>query len=125
MENNGFELGLYDMNKQIIAQLPDLTDWDRVEETLKNFDIDWHNKYYMLYGKEIGYFTLFMRDSYNWEIESLDLAVMECLINVGPIYSIELTAGKDAIEIWVKDTQQDLLTCMYLFPYDNGIVRIK
>ena len=31
------------------------------------------NKCYMLYGKEISYFTLFMRDSYNWEIESLDL----------------------------------------------------
>lgn len=83
------------------------------------------NKCYMLYGKEIGYFTLFMRDSYNWEIETLDLAVMECLANVGPVYSIELTANKDAIEIWVKDTQRDLLTCMYLFPYDNGVVKLK
>jgi hypothetical protein len=50
---------------------------------------------------------------------------MECLINVGPVYSIGLTADKGAIEIWVKDTEKDVLTCMYLFPYDNGIVRIK
>ena len=35
------------------------------------------------------------------------------------------SSEKDAIEIWVKDIHQDLLTCMYLFPYDGGIVRIK
>ena len=118
---------LYELNRSIIEQQGIIKEEDiaRAMNDIKYLVASTDNKCYMLYGKEIGYFTLFMRDSYNWEIESLDLAVMECLVNVGPIYSIELTAEKDAIEIWVKDTQQDLLTCMYLFPYDNGIVRIK
>ena len=46
------------------------------------------------------------------------------------IKSFELTEAKDAIEIWVRmypkvAEEESILTCMYLFPYDNGIVRIK
>ena len=118
---------LYELNSSIIVQLGVIKEEDvvRAMNDIKYLVTAADNKCYMLYGKEIGYFTLFMRDAYNWEIETLDLAVMECLANVGPVYSIELTAEKDAVEIWVKDIHQDLLTCMYLFPYDSGIVRIK
>ena len=117
---------LYELNRSIIEQQGTIKEEDiaRAMIELKDFVEETKNKCYMLYGKEIGYFTLFMRDI-NWELETIDIAVMECLINIGPIYSIELTANKDAFEIWVKDVKADLLTCMYLFPYDNGIVRIK
>ena len=117
---------LYELNRSIIEQQGIIKEEDIAYAMieLKNFVENTKNKCYMLYGKEIGYFTLFMRDC-NWELETIDIAVMECLINVGPVYSIELTKDKDAFEIWVKDTQSDMLTCMYLFPYDNGIVRIK
>ena len=54
MESSGIDLSLYDMNKQIIAQLPDLTDWDRVEALLNDFYNLHHNTYYMMYGKEIS-----------------------------------------------------------------------
>ena len=93
-------------------------------ELIKNFANETNNNFYMMYGKEIGYFTVFARHE-NWELETLDLAVAECLFNVGYLYSIELTADKSAIEIWVRTYENDLVTCMYLFPYDNGIVRIK
>ena len=118
---------LYELNRSIIEQQGIIKEEDvvRAITDIRYLANSTNNKCYMMYGKEIGYFTLFMRDSYNWEIETLDLAVMECLANVGPVYSIELTPDKDAIEIWVKDVQSDILTCMYLFPYDNGIVRIK
>lgn len=118
---------LYELNRSIIEQQGLIKEEDitRAMIDLKYLVNTTNNQCYMLYGKEIGYFTLFMRDSVNWELETIDIAVMECLINVGPIYSIELTPNKDAAEIWVKDTASDLLTCMYLFPYDNGIVRIK
>ena len=58
------------------------------------------------------------------------MAVAECLANIGQVYSIELTANKDAIEIWVRmypkvAEEESTLTCMYLFPYDGGIVMIK
>ena len=122
-------VSLYELNRSIIKQQGPLE-----EETiqskinmLKNFSELTNNKYYLLYGKEIGYFTLFVKDQ-NWELQSLDLGVIECLANVGIIYSIEYTKSKDAIEIWVetKMTEEDesVLTCMYLFPYDSGIVKI-
>ena len=122
-------ISLYELNRSIIKQQGPLK-----EETiqskinmLKNFSELTNNKYYLLYGKEIGYFTLFVKDQ-NWELQSLDLGVIECLVNVGIIYSIEYTKSKDAIEIWVetKMTEEDesVLTCMYLFPYDSGIVKI-
>ena len=118
---------LYELNRSIIEQQGTIKEDDipRAMNDLKYLVGTTNNQCYMLYGKEIDYFTLFMRDSINWELETIDIAVMECLINVGPVYSIELTPDKDAAEIWVKDTKKDLLTCMYLFPYDNGIVRIK
>lgn len=119
-------LGLYELNRSIIEQQGTI-DPDTVPSRMtmmKDFVDDTNNEFYMLYGKETGYFTVFKRKCSPWELETLDMAVIECLVNVGPIYSIELTENKDAIEIWVKDTERDLLTCMYLFPYDNGVVRL-
>ena len=117
---------LYELNRSIIEQQGTL-DVDILAEKFKlidTFAADTKNDFYMLYGREINYFTVFAKHK-RWELETLALAVAECLVNIGSVYSIELTAEKDAIEIWVKDIHQDLLTCMYLFPYDGGIVRIK
>lgn len=118
MKSNGIEIGLYDMNKQIIAQLPDLTDWDHVENILKNFDIDWNNDYYMMYGKEISYFTVFkIKEHIAFAREVIDVVK-----NVGTVKAMDLTAAADAIEIWV--IYNDEPTCLYLFPYDMGIVEV-
>ena len=117
---------LYELNRSIIEQQGVLG----ADELAKKFELinifaaDTKNDFYMLYGREINYFTVFVKHE-KWELETLALAVTECLANIGSVYSIELTAEKDAVEIWVKDIHQDLLTCMYLFPYDSGIVRIK
>ena len=117
---------LYELNRSIIEQ-QGILDAEALAEKFKlinAFAADTKNDFYMLYGREINYFTVFTKHE-KWELETLALAVTECLANIGSIYSIELTTEKDAIEIWVKDIHQDLLTCMYLFPYDGGIVRIK
>ena len=72
----------------------------------------------MLYGKEISYFTLFkIIDSNDFGYE-----VIECLKNIGIIKAIDFTETKDAVEIWVEN--DDGPTCLYLFPYDNGIVEV-
>lgn len=117
---------LYELNRSIIEQQGPLSKEVISEKMtlLNEFVEDTKNDFYMLYGKEIGYFTLFMKDRI-CDFETIDYAITECLMHVGPIHSIELTANKDAIEIWVKDTERNLQTCMYLFPYDDGIVRIK
>lgn len=118
MENSGIEMGLYDMNKQIIAQLPDVTDWDRVEALLNDFYNIHHNVYYMMYGKEISYFTLF---KVNEPLMFGDV-VMDCIPNVGVVKAVDITENNDAVEIWVM--QDDEATCLYLFPYDMGLVEV-
>ena len=118
MENSGIEMDLYDMNKQIITQLPDLTDWDRVEQLFNDFHTSWRNKYYMMYGKEISYFTVFKIV----EPHLFGSVVMDCIPNVGIVKAIDLTETEDAVEIWVM--YEDEPTCLYLFPYDMGIVEV-
>ena len=124
-------VSLYELNRSIIKQQGPLEEKDIKSKMniLKEFS-NTFGKYYLLYGREINYFTLFVKDE-NWELESLDLGVIECLNNIGTIYSIEYTKEKDAIEIWIEvetntDTEESekLITCMYLFPYDAGIVKI-
>ena len=118
MDNSGFEMGLYDMNKQIISQMPDLTDWDRVETALLDFDKKWHNDYYMLYGKEISYFTVFkIKERIAFGREAIDV-----IKNVGAVKAIDPTESADAMEVWV--IYDDEPTCLYLFPYDSGIVQV-
>lgn len=118
MNSSGVEMGLYDMNKQIIAQLPDLENWTEKSTLIDNFHTDWDNKYYMLYGKEISYFSLF-------EVNDASVfasIVLECLNNVGTVKAIDLTEGADAIEMWVIYNNEP--TCLYLFPYDMGLVKV-
>ena len=126
-------ISLYELNRSMIKQQGPLEEKDikLKMNMLKEFS-NTFEKYSLLYGKEINYFTLFVKDE-NWELESLDLGVIECLNNIGTIYSIEYTKEKDAIEIWIEvetetstDTEKSekLITCMYLFPYDAGIVKV-
>ena len=126
-------ISLYELNRSMIKQQGPLEEKDikLKMNILKEFS-NTFEKYSLLYGREINYFTLFVKDE-NWELESLDLGVIECLNNIGTIYSIEYTKEKDAIEIWIEvetktssDTEESekLITCMYLFPYDAGIVKV-
>ena len=124
-------VSLYELNRSIIKQQGPLEEKDIKSkmDMLKEFS-NTFEKYSLLYGREINYFTLFVKDE-NWELESLDIGIIECLNNIGTIYSIEYTKEKDAIEIWMEveintDTKENekLITCMYLFPYDAGIVKV-
>ena len=119
-EGSNMSMGLYDMNKQIIAQLPTLAE-DELKEKKCSIDAlnsKYNNEYYMLYGKEISYFTLFKIV----EPQYFSYEVIECLKNVGDIKAIDLTEDKDAVEAWVIADGE--ATCLYLFPYDLGIVQV-
>ena len=124
-------ISLYELNRSMIKQQGPLEEKDikLKMNMLKEFS-NTFEKYSLLYGREINYFTLFVKDE-NWELESLGIGIIECLNNIGTIYSIEYTKEKDAIEIWVEvetntDTEENekLITCIYLFPYDAGIVKV-
>lgn len=111
---------LYDMNKQIAKQLKPYSQdqIDKAKEEIKNWKQNNVN-FYMLYGKEISYFTLFQRQilARNNFID----AVFECLNNLcnNKIYDIEIK-NEDAIEIWIDYEGEP--TCMFLFNYDKGVV---
>lgn len=120
VENSGLNLGLYDLNKQIIAQLPMLSDEElsNKKTVINQLHEKFNNEYYMLYGKELSYFTLFkLKDPSRFGDE-----VIECLGYLdGDVKCIDMTEPEDAIEIWVHEGTKDP-TCLYLFPYDTGLV---
>ena len=118
MEGGGINMGLYDMNKQIISQLPALTDFTKAIENIRNLHGKYWNQYYMMYGKEISYFTLFKVCGKN----EFGQDVIDCCMNVGTIKAMDMTEAENAIEIWVEN--EDGPTCLYLFPYDNGVVQV-
>ena len=115
--NSNIHLTLYEMNQQLIAQLPTLEITDKEEKIVKDFVHETQNKYYMLYSKNIGYFTLFVKEENNsTRIES---EIFECLRELGIIKSIE--NDKSALEIWVT-TEANETHCLYFFPYDSAII---
>lgn len=119
VEGSNLELGLYDLNKQIISQLPSLTDeeLDKKIDVIDDSYIKCVNDFYMLYGKEISYFTLFKVNEPIYFAKT----VLDCLNEIGEIKAIDPTGDGFAIEIWVQPTNEEP-TCLYLFPYDNGLV---
>lgn len=119
MESGGINMGLYDMNKQIISQLPTLNDFTKAIADVRNLHEKYLNEYYMMYGKEISYFTLFKVCGMN----EFGQDVIDCCTNIGAIKAMDLTEAGDAVEIWVQP-QDDEPTCLYLFPYDSGIVQV-
>lgn len=85
----------------------------------------WHNdnpkEFYMLYGKELDYFTIFrfVEDNSN---RCLGKELFECLSVVGDIlYIEEYDAQSEHIIFWVK-TPNGLITELYLFDYTEGVV---
>ena len=95
-----------------------ITDLEDKKYTINLLHAKFNNEFYMLYGKEISYFTLFrIFDSTYFSDD-----VIDCLNNVGDIKAIDFTEAQDAIEIWIQD--EDGPTCLYLFPYDMGLVEV-
>ena len=119
VENSGLNLGLYDLNKQIIAQLPILSveELSNKKTVINQLHEKFNNEYYMLYGKEMSYFTLFKIANSKFFGDE----VIDCLNNVGDVKCIDMTEPGDAIEIWIQSDMQEV-TCLYLFPYDTGLV---
>lgn len=120
--NGDITMSLYEMNRQLINQLPDYNEeaWGGAEEILKEYLEKHSNSYYMMYGRELNYFTVFHKED-GAEFANLFGAVKACLDSVGGVRSFDFD-GEAAIEIWVKPEVASTVTCLYLFPYDDGVV---
>jgi hypothetical protein len=119
-----FKMSLYEMNQMILGEMPELTG-DKVAEAQKVISDyvtskDHADDYYMLLCHELKYFTIFTHDEDN-ELEVIEDAIFDCLKYVGTVKSVELTADKNAIEIWVTTPENDTFV-MYFFDYGRGIV---
>lgn len=120
------ELKLYNINAQIMEQLPEITKEQYFAEKtkiVKDFINNTCNSFYMLYGKEMSYFTLYHCNNINVDFTDMAQAIFACIENIGCLKSFELTEAKDAIEIWVT-TPEETTTCLYFFPYDTGVVGV-
>ena len=118
----GISMNLYDINKQVISQLPDL-DADELQskrQLINNYCTKNANTFYMLLCREINYFTLFHRSSS--EADDLGKEALLCAKDIGTIKAIdENDCG--AIEFWVADEENTYV--MLLFPYDSGVIVCK
>ena len=115
---DGVQIDLYTLNKQIIAQLPpfDLQRFADAKETLDTWKKD--NVPYLLYGKELSYFTLFYPT--DKEEDTFVDCVFDCLAAISEtIYSFDVVSD-DAIEIWMDFDGE--ATVLYLFDYSGGMV---
>lgn len=111
---------LYDINKETIKNLPLL---DPVLLYAQHLVIDENSchAYYMLYGREINYFTLFQYSPN--EKQSLGLTVIELLKDIPQskgVYSIEYKEDERAWEIWIDYNDEPVV--LYLFNYNEGVV---
>lgn len=120
---DGISVSLYDLNKTVIPQFPPLSEEDinKIFKLFNTFHQEQKNDFYMLYGKEISYFTVFSCMAGLDTTEDFATVVLDCLRSVGSMRLADWTEDKTAIEIWVVD-ENNVATCLYLFPYDLGVV---
>lgn len=111
-------ISLYDLNKSMFANTRNM-DWRKVEGVMKKWNPQ--GDYYLLYGKEISYFTLFKR---NTECtEKMFEVFKDCLHSLGELKACDVTED-NTLEIWMKLTD-GTVTCMYMFNYDDGVVEFN
>lgn len=119
-------LTIYDMNKAIVSKEPIL---DLSKGTVMNKLIDglmdWFGKrlatYYLAYGRDVHYVTMFKNSANNSFNEASAQLVVDTIAAVGDIISMDYE--DDRIEVWIrtKDSKAELI---YIMPYDDGLVRL-
>ncbi len=131
--SSGLKLSLYELNKSVVSQLPVFNKeaWDGAEKIVNDWfsrqlDQEKKPKYFMLYGKDISYFTVFRRVSAGADYDDLFTGLKDVLADLGDVYAIDPTEDDGAIEVWIRyideDRDIDDIVCLYLFIYDEGVV---
>lgn len=135
-KNEGeLNLSLYELNKQIISQMPALTSV-KVDNIIRKLASKINNDqgFYMLLFNDINYYTLFaaksiLNNKHNI-INKLDFVssfsegLYDCLYSIAEeIYAIDEKESEIGIfEIWIKPKSSEEVICGYLFPYYEGIL---
>lgn len=122
VDNKGFEMNLYDLNRNVINQLDPLTPSEITMKMglIKEYYNKANNIYHMLLCKDFNYYTIFNYDSM-LNFPDFSSAVCTIITELGEVYSIELLED-GAMEIWIKPIGEESPYAFYLFPYDAGVV---
>lgn len=135
---------IYEMNQAMTAKEPlaDLGDWPNgefsdylsdVEDDVTTFFEETANKVYLMYGRDLHYFTVFtMSDEPHYCFVE---EILSCLVHTWDIVSIDVDMSEDdgmpKIEIWVRDRMQpgakeNALAnhMLYLMPFDGNVVEL-
>lgn len=128
-EEKLLDMSLYDINKAIIEQLGEPNPRKlkgiikKVKKDLEEKEPDKQN-YYLLYGKDIGYFTLFHRVQKENETINLIDNCVDMLHDLGAkIYDIFYIKDENVTEFWIK--YEDEMHCLYLMGWDLGLVEFN
>lgn len=115
-------MNMYDINKQIIAQLPAINEADLIavkREVIRKYCDQMKAEYYMLLCRDINYYTVFKIDL-NLADETIEDVLVDCANYIGTIKSISLTEDEQALELWM--TNDNDTYAAYFFPYDEGVI---
>ena len=99
-------MNMYDINKQIVAQLPAISEADMI--TVKREII-----------RKYADYTIFRIDL-KLADETLDDVLIECAANIGTIKSVGFTEDEQALELWMTNEEDTYVA--YFFPYDQGVI---
>ena len=120
IEPSKISMNLYEMNKNIISQLPEIKPEDIDKSIFSNILRD--DNHYMLLCKEYGYYTIFENScGYEDVVDTFENEVYDIITHIGTIHTIEPTED-GAIEIWIKPNGEEEVFVFYLFPYEQGVV---
>ena len=120
---SNIELTTYDLNKQIISQMPILEDWTESEKILNAFTKKSIHSDYLLLCKDISYYTIFQKSSDIFvHFSSFGEAVLTCASDIGDIIAVDYMDATNTVEIWVRKKGSNENLCMVLFECYDFIV---
>lgn len=130
---------VYEMNQTMTAKEPllDFTDDDKVgdiEDDLVTFIDATENDVYLMYSRDLHYFTLLHTVSPEIFGEDVLGTIRECIEHTWDIVSIDVDMSEEEgmphVEIWIRDrkatTTENALAnhMLYILPFDQQVIEI-
>lgn len=113
----GITMNLYELNKNTISLMDDITDIEPEKEKLREFRNKIPQKYYMLLSNECHYYTIFALNTLSRE--SFEEEVIGCLQDMGTLKLID-NDYEDRVECWISNASGCHM--FMLFPYEKGVI---
>lgn len=125
-DKNSISLNTYEINKQIISQLPNLdkAGYQEAKRKIRHYINSNTNTYYMLLCTDLHYYTVMVKDLDNAKKEdTFENVVIDCVRTLGKVKTVEFDSTSNAIEIWLKHEEE--IFVMYFFGYDGGVEKCR